>query len=295
MIINSGNLSVLYTAFNAAFRSGFGQAPEDHKVFTMDVPSSTRVEEHGWLGQFPSLREWVGERVIRGIEEHGYRVANKKFESTIEVARDDIEDDQYGVYNPMFEELGRSAAAHPCELIYGGLKAGFATECFDGQYFFDTDHPVADGTQSNLDVAGADTANFWYLLDASRAIKPMMFQRRRPYDLKRIDDPQNPDVFKRDVFFYGVDARCAPAYGLWQLAYGSKKALDADAYELARETMMAFKGDEGRPLGIKPTHLVVPPALESEGLKLLNAMLQNGGDSNIYYKTAELIVSPWLA
>ena len=252
----------------------------------------TSEEEYGWLGQWPSLREWVGERVMRGIAEHGYVVKNRKFESTIRVKRDNIEDDHYGVYSPLFNEMGRAAAAHPCELVYATLKAGFENTCYDGQYFFDTDHPIQGASVSN-DGGGSGTP--WFLLDCSRMIKPVLFQRRRDYHMQYMDMLNDEQVFNYDEFRYGVDARVNAGYGLWQLAWGSKEALTADNYKAAREAMMAFKGDEGRPLGIKPTHLVVPPDLEAEALQIVNAMLGAGGTTNIYYNTATLIATPWLS
>lgn len=292
MFVNSGNITTLYTGFNAAFTEGFGQAPADHVPLTLDVSSMTRVQEYGFLGQFPSMREWVGERVLRGIHEHGYSIRNRKFESTIAVKRDDIEDDHYGIYRPMFAEMGRSAAAHPCELVYATLKSGFESLCYDGQYFFDTDHPV-DGASVSNTGGGAGTG--WYLLDCSRMLKPVIFQRRRDYDMRYMDDLDDEHVFSQDEFRYGVDARVNAGYGLWQLAYGSRQPLSEASYVAAREAMMAFKGDEGRPLGIMPTHLVVPPTLESEARQIIKAMLIGGGDTNVYYGTAELIVTPWLA
>lgn len=292
MIITSGNLATLYTAFNAAFSEGYGQAPRDHEPIVLEVPSMTRREEYGWLGQFPGMREWVGERVLRGIEEHGYAIVNKKFESTIRVKRDDIEDDHYGVYRPLFAEMGRAAAAHPCELVYATLKGGFASLCYDGQYFFDTDHPVEGASVSN---DGGGAGDPWFLLDCSRMIKPVIFQRRRDYRMEYMDDLNDEHVFTYDEYRYGVDARVNAGYGLWQLAYGSKQGLTEANYVAAREAMMAFKGDQGRPLGITPTHLVVPPTLESEARKIIKAMLIGGGDTNVYYGTAELIVTPWLA
>ena len=65
------------------------------------------------------------------------------------VTRTAIEDDQLGIYTPLFEEMGYGAATHPDELVFGLLKNGHTTNCFDGQSFFDTDHPVyaeVDGT-----------------------------------------------------------------------------------------------------------------------------------------------------
>ena len=58
---------------------------------------------------------------------------------------------------------------------------------------------------------------------------------------------------------------------------------------------MSVKGDEGAPLGCKPTHLVVPPTLEHEALELLNAERLANGATNVYRGTAELIASQWLA
>lgn len=292
MIINSGNLQTLYRGFNAAFRDGFGQAKADHEPFTLDVTSMTAEEEYGWLGQFPSMKKWLGERALRGIREHGYSIRNEKFEATVEVSRDSIEDDKYGVYTPLFQEAGRSAGAHPCEMAFGALKNGNSTLCYDGQYFFDTDHPVDGASVSNW---GGGAGTGWYLLDCSRMIKPIIFQRRRDYDLRRMDMRDDEHVFMRDLYRYGVDARVNAGYGLWQLAYGSRQSLTTANYEAARVAIMDVKGDEGRPLGCKPTHLVVPPSLEHEGLELLNAERLANGATNVYKGTATLIVSSWLA
>lgn len=84
-------------------------------------------------------------------------------------------------------------------------------------------------------------------------------------------------------------------FGLWQLAYGSKQALTDVNYAAARAAMMSFKGDGGRILGVNPTVLVVPPALEAAALALLNTEYGTGGISNPWKDTAELIVTPYLA
>jgi len=58
---------------------------------------------------------------------------------------------------------------------------------------------------------------------------------------------------------------------------------------------MAFTNDEGVPLGITPTHLVVPPTLESNGRSVVEAQFDATGASNVWYNTAKLVVVPWLA
>jgi len=296
VIINSGNLQTIYRGFNAAFRDGFGQAPEDHMPLTLERPSMTRTEEYGWLGQAPGLRKWVGERVYRGIREHGYTIRNEKFEDTIVVNRDDIEDDHYGVYGPLFQELGRAAAAHPCELVYGALVNGFSQLCYDGQYFFDTDHPAKNAAGATISVSntGGGAGNPWFLVDGSRMIKPVIFQRRRDYSLRAMNSLDDEHVFKYDEFRYGVDARCNVGYGLWQLAYGSKQALTAANFETAFETLLSMPGDEGRPMGVMPTHLFVGPSNLHEALEIVNAERLANGATNVWRGQVELAKTPWL-
>jgi phage major head subunit gpT-like protein len=291
MIINQTNLSALFTGFQAAFNTGFrGVTPIWNRAATL-VPSTTREEKYGWLGQFPRLREWVGDRHVKSLAAHDYSIKNKKYEATVGVPRDDLDDDTYGVYRPLFEEMGYAAATHPDELVFALLAAGFTALCYDGQYFFDTDHPVAGASVSNHG-GGASTA--WYLLDVSRPLKPLLFQRRRDYDLRTINRLEDSQVFDTDEFKYGVDARVNAGFGFWQQAYGSKQTLNTDNYASARTAMMNSKSDEGRPLGIMPNLLVVPPSLEKAGREVLLAQRLANGADNVYVNSAELLVTAWL-
>lgn len=159
MIINSANIASLFQGFNASFNKGVLAAPSRYKELAMVVPSTTASNTYAWLGQFPKLREWVGDRVIKNLEAYDYAIANKLFESTVRVARTELEDDQYGVYSPLMEEMGRASGDHPDELIFSLLADGLHHSCYDGQFFFDTDHPVGSGENvtsvSNLSLGGS--------------------------------------------------------------------------------------------------------------------------------------------
>jgi phage major head subunit gpT-like protein len=150
MIVNSAALQSIYKGFKTLFNEAFAGAKPFYEKIATVVPSATKSEEYGWLGSFPRLRKWIGDRVINSLAAHGYTIKNESWEATVEVNRDDIEDDTYGVYTPMVKELGRSAATHPDEIVFGLLAKGFTETCYDGQYFFDTDHRDEDGPiQSN--------------------------------------------------------------------------------------------------------------------------------------------------
>lgn len=297
MIINNANLRTLYTGFSTAFQVGLGAVQPLYPRAALVVPSSTRVNEYGWLGQFPRIREWIGDRVINNLETHGYTIRNRTFESTIAVSRDDLEDDNIGMFAPMFTEMGRLSATFPDELVWDLLKNGFSTPCFDGQYFFDTDHPVLDAAGQTVSVSntGGGALAPWFLMDASRGIKPIIFQTRRAFDMTRMDAPTDEVVFNRKEYRYGVDGRCAAGYGFWQIIYGSKQVLTAANYETARTALATMKGDYGRPLGLTSNLLVCGPALEGAARKLLNSEYATAGETNQWKGTAELLVVPWLA
>jgi len=299
MFINTENLNRLRVGYNAAMKRGLsgGSAIMSPKV-CMTVPSTTKEQRYGWLGKMPKVREWIGPRVVQNITEADYSIREKKFELTIGVDRDDIETNNLGQYSVLIEGIGEAARMDPEQMIWDLLKNGFTTNCYDGQFFFDTDHPVIDAAGNVTQVANTDggAGAAWFLLDTTRVVKPLIKQVRRDFgEIVARDRVTDDNVFDFNEFRYGIDARMNFGYGFWQQAWGSKQALTAANYEIARTAMASFKGDNGRPLGISPNLLVVPPSLEGAGRKILQSQLVNGGESNPWAGTAELLVVPWLA
>lgn len=296
MIINEQNVELVYRGFKSVYSDAYLNAVVHWDKIAMSVSSSSRDETYGWLGQFPNLREWIGPRFVNKLSAQSFKILNRKFESTVEVARDDISDDKIGIFKPVFSEMGRLAKTHPEELIMGLLASGFETECFDGQNFFDTDHPSKDKegnvtTVSNMQD-GAGPA--WFLLDTSRGVRPIIWQERETYEFTSLDSPSHEFVFTTDKFLYGVRARVNAGFGLWQLGFGSRAALNAANYAAARAAMMSNRNDSGRVLGITPTMLIVPPQLENDALHVLNTTTNDGGGSNPWKDTAELVVTPYI-
>ncbi|WP_320194735.1 Mu-like prophage major head subunit gpT family protein [Agrobacterium rosae] len=298
MDINSTNLRSAYVGFNAAFQQGVGEATSMYSRIATTISSTTRSNEYGWLGKFPGFRKWVGDRVINGLSKHGYTLTNESYENTIGVDRDDIEDDNLGVYTPMFQDFGQTAVTFPDTLIFPFLKAGWNNLCYDKQNFFDTDHPVLDENGNEISVANTDGGNGtpWFLLDVTRPLKPVIYQERKKFtNLVKMDQENDEGVFSKKEFRYGLDGRCQVGFGFWQMAWGSKQALNDVNYENARSSLMSLKGDYGRPLAIQPKLLVVPPTLEGPARRVIeNARKADGGD-NEWFKTAEIMVVPWLA
>ncbi|MCB1387568.1 MAG: Mu-like prophage major head subunit gpT family protein [Rhodobacteraceae bacterium] len=297
MLINAETLDLVFKGFKATNTDAYLDAPSQKDEIAMNLASTSRDETYGWMGMFPNMREWIRPRHVRGMTAHGFTIKNRPFESTVEVRRIDIADDKIGVFKPAFTEMGQNAKRHPDEMIFSLLASGFATECYDGQNFFDTDHPLTlDGptttTVSNMQT-GSSTP--WFLLDVSRGVRSLIWQEREPYTFQQMTRDEDEYVFKTDNYLYGIRARANAGFGLWQLAFGSKATLDETNYAAARAAMMGFQADGGRKLGITPNVLVVPPPLESAALHLLNTETKDGGGSNPWKGTAKLIVTPYLS
>lgn len=303
MQINNANLKLLYQAFNGAFKVGLGQAASQYTQIATIVPSTTASEEYAWLGDIPGMREWIGDRVIHAIGNHGYSIKNKPFELTVGVPRTAIEDDQYGVYSPMMTEMGRAADAHPDQLAFGILKNGRVEKCFDGQPFFSTAHKVINDKGKEVNVSNvsddAGSGPTWYVMETRRAIKPLIFQNRKSPNFVALTSETDENVFSRAQYVYGVDARRNVGFGFWQLAHASNKPLTATNLKAAITAMETQTGDHGRPLGISPNLLVVPKALRFTAKKLLEAELVaneagTATESNDVRGVVDLLVADWL-
>lgn len=291
MIVNSESLSSLTTGFKAAFKEGLQNKKFNWSEIATVVKSVTLTEDYAFISNFPMLREWVGDRVLKNAEQFSYSLKNKDYEATIQVNRNRIEDDQYGVYTPIFQSAGYAAAEHIERLVFDAVKNATTDLCYDGEAFLSASHPVGNSTVSNYATGGSA---LWMLLDNSRPLKPFIYQERKPVELVAKVDPKDDSVFMRREFLYGVDGRMAAGYGLWQLVYGSKNTLDATNFNSAYEAMMGFESEEGRPLGIMPTHLLVGPSNRAAAQAIIEAQFGANGATNTNFGAVKLIVSPYL-
>ncbi|TIX53705.1 MAG: hypothetical protein E5V28_29190 [Mesorhizobium sp.] len=296
MDINASTLRSVYTGLSTAFNARLETTTTLYRTVAMDVPSSTAMNEYPRMDDLPGIREWVGDRLVHDLSAQTYIVRNKEFEGTIGVKRSSIEDDQFGFYTTIASQMGQDAAEFPDQLVWPLWKAGDATLCYDGQNFFDTDHPGFDENGAEISVsnftAGAGPA--WFLVDDTRVIKPMVFQKRKPFKLVPMDRETDTNVFMKGQFMYGVDGRCNAGFGLWQLAHMSKADLTPANFQAAREAMAAIRKKNGQVININPTKLIVPPSLEADAKQIVETMLINGGDSNIWFKAAEVVKVPLL-
>ena len=231
-VVKSDIPKLLEAGLRTVFFEAYEAAPSDWQRISTTVPSEHDTEKYAWLGSAPKVREFKDERIPSGLLNHDFSIRNKTWEASIAVDRSALEDDQYGQIRLRVQELAQEVKRHQDEMVFGLLKDGFASLCYDGQYFFDTDHAEGDsGTQSNKGTA----------------------------------------------------------------------ALSASALQTAFTSMMKTKDDKGKPMGVIPDTLVVPPDLKWTATELLQSVYapevvsgKTDTRGNVLSGVVELIVSPYL-
>lgn len=149
MLVNKETISNVFISLKTTYNNAFTAAPAIWDKIAMRVPSTSGQNDYAWLSKFPKMRKWIGEKQVKALEAFQYVLVNDDFEATIEVDRNDIEDDNLGIYAPQAQMAGESAKQMPDEGVIEIVNGGFTKACYDGQYFFDTDHPVAGASVSN--------------------------------------------------------------------------------------------------------------------------------------------------
>jgi phage major head subunit gpT-like protein len=116
----------------------------------MRMTSMQASEEYAWLGSSPALREFIGGRTPAELRELSFVITNKDYEGSIRIQSKDMRRDKLGMIRIRVNQLADRANDHPAKLLSTLILSGEATLCYDGQYFFDTDHSEGDsGSQSN--------------------------------------------------------------------------------------------------------------------------------------------------
>lgn len=159
MLITPTNLDVLFISFSQNFAEAYmSTATPLLDSIGSKIPSNTRDQRYPFVQSISgAMRQWnTGERVINNVVVDGFVVTNSKWENTLAIAREQLEDDQYGVYSSMLiPNLARHAKLLPDVQIADQINNGASRLGFDGVNFFATTHLVdpsnpSSATQSNL-------------------------------------------------------------------------------------------------------------------------------------------------
>jgi phage major head subunit gpT-like protein len=229
-------LNSLFTGLNLTFNNITATANKSYEATTMVIPSNSKVVDYSWLTTVPKMREWLGERVIHSLDIKSYYIANKTYESTITVNKDDIDDDIYGIYSVQAAHQAFIASNKFNELVDGLKNGGFTNLGMDGLTFYNTNH-------IQISKNGVD---------------------------------------------YSYSNRGSAPLSAATLA-SANASLGA-----ARVAMSKYTDAEGNFLGITPSILEVPPALESQAKIMITSPTLLDLSPNPFMGSMQVIVNPAL-
>jgi phage major head subunit gpT-like protein len=146
--------------FSTAFQEGVNSLKESIDITYTDkarVVSLPGTEEavFGFLAEMPLFRKWIGEREPKRLRTGSYSIKVDDYEFSYEVGRNDIKFDKIGLLADAFRGGGVASKRFYEDNVNSIQDNAKTLICFDGQYFYDTDHP------EGLDGSGSTFQNLW--------------------------------------------------------------------------------------------------------------------------------------
>ena len=121
-----------------------GPAPVSEQICQIEQ-STAAIEVYDMLVKFPAFERFKDQVKKGNMAREQVRIPNDEFSDVVAVKQADIERDQIGQYNNIFDMLGVAARRHPDKLLAALMVSGFTTNDYTGQPFFDADKPHLPG------------------------------------------------------------------------------------------------------------------------------------------------------
>lgn len=145
---DSADLRDKMAALEALFFSSL-QVPDPNGAVARLAVTTTIDSESltlAWNDLIGSLREWVGERVIKDLRARTITVTPKHYERTIGINKDHLADDKLGLCMENMRGLASLVQQDYRRKVVERLMAAFTDIGWDGKAILANDHPKDDGT-----------------------------------------------------------------------------------------------------------------------------------------------------
>lgn len=310
-------LERVYTEGGRQFNDAWGdllKSPGEWAAFTSILKTNARTLSLPYIEDYPRFEDLDavpgGNVSFSDLSAGTYGITPHRHGAGIKMKDIDLDDDAMGIVIARINELIDSAAVEMERQAFDCLKSGIAVTnygaCSDGTTaFFSATHygyPAVGSIALAANQANYDAGHGsgpWYLLDCSKALKPIIMAARKDAIFER-ESADSSHKFETDEYRWKIEGRMRAGYGMWQRAYCNTNALTEDTLWTTKTAMQAFRNKKGMPLNVKPTHLLVAPADEQVAQNLLNRMYIQGtaaalSNEPVKALKLQLVVSEWLA
>jgi phage major head subunit gpT-like protein len=165
MLVNATSIRAVFVSLSTHFHNALKAVGDAWRETAMPVPSTGKGNDYAWLSRFPKMKKWVGDKQIKALELGNYYKANEDWETTICVDRNDIDDDQLGIYEPQAKMAGESAGELNGDIVADLQNNAFVEVGIDGVTFYNAAHPLTSAggvvtTYSNLGSVALSAATY---------------------------------------------------------------------------------------------------------------------------------------
>ena len=170
----------ILTTFDDALMAAMNGDSAQWQEIATQIDTTLPTQEYSHLGQGGVMTEFIDRLERQGFNEYDFSATDKTYNAPISIPRRWLEDDQYGLIRKRIESLSMAPVRHWNKIAYEGLALGFTSLCYDGQYFFDTDHNESGSNQSNKGTAALSDGA---LEDAEEAMLNFTDDKGEPLDI----------------------------------------------------------------------------------------------------------------
>ena len=158
MLVNGSAIRAVFTGLSTQFNNALQAVPSEYADRAMVIPSTGSGVDYAWLTRFPKMRQWVGDKHIKALKLGNYYVKNLDWETTIEVDRNDIEDDQLGIYNAQAQMAGQSAGELYGDILTDLINGAHSGLGMDGVAYYSASHTLTNASGVSATYSNAGTA-----------------------------------------------------------------------------------------------------------------------------------------
>lgn len=212
----------------------------------MSVASNEETEYYSHFGGVPQMTvRGEGGRNAKRPKVYDWSIKNEKYSASIDIPLDWLRRDKTSQVQQRINDLAATPFDHWMSLVTTLLEAGPSTACYDGQFFFDTDHAESGSNQSNditVDISTLPTSVHGVVTAPSvEEMRGAIFAGiKQLYSLR--DDQNRP--MNQAVTSFAVHV----PFGLWDAA---AQALGAALYGAGNTNMLASMNVGGKQVSIE--------------------------------------------
>src|ERR1700748_2130188 len=112
------NLQIYFTGLQVAWQGAYDQEATFWSQIATEMPSSTELEQYGWMDKVSQLTQWIGPRTVNALPTRTRVITNLDWQRTDSIPRNKFLDDKLGLFTFQAKDMGQATAKlHDIQLV----------------------------------------------------------------------------------------------------------------------------------------------------------------------------------